>query len=106
MNNPSMTPAREERLLKILLSPHVSEKTNRVGDRYNQVTFKVLRDAAKPEIKDAVEHLFKVKVKGVTVLNVKGKRKRFGASYGRRSDWKKAYVSLETGHEIDFLTAQ
>ncbi len=96
----------EERLLKILLAPHVSEKSNRLTDRYNQVVFKVMPDATKPEIKDAVELLFKVKVKGVTVLNVKGKRKRFGALAGRRSDWKKAYVSLEAGHEIDFLTAQ
>jgi large subunit ribosomal protein L23 len=96
----------EERLLKILLAPHVSEKSNRLTDRYNQVVFKVMPDATKPEIKDAVELLFKVKVKGVTVLNVKGKRKRFGALSGRRSDWKKAYVSLEAGHEIDFLTAQ
>ena len=96
----------EERLLKILLAPHVSEKSNRLTDRYNQVAFKVTRDATKPEIKDAVELLFKVKVTGVTVLHVKGKRKRFGALAGRRSDWKKAYVSLEAGHEIDFLTAQ
>ncbi len=96
----------EERLLKVLLAPHVSEKSNRLTDRYNQVAFKVARDATKPEIKDAVELLFKVKVTGVTVLNVKGKRKRFGALTGRRSDWKKAYVSLEAGHEIDFLTAQ
>ena len=96
----------EERLLKILLAPHVSEKSNRLTDRYNQVVFKVMPDATKPEIKDAVELLFKVKVKGVTVLNVKGKRKRFGALTGRRSDWKKAYVSLEAGHEIDFLGAQ
>jgi large subunit ribosomal protein L23 len=96
----------EERLLKILLAPHVSEKSNRLTDRYNQVAFKVTPDATKPEIKDAVELLFKVKVKGVTVLNVKGKRKRFGAMSGRRSDWKKAYVSLEAGHEINFMAAQ
>ena len=96
----------EERLLKVLLAPHVSEKSNRIAERYNQVTFKVISDATKPEIKAAVELLFKVKVKGVTVLNVKGKRKRFGALAGRRSDWKKAYVSLEAGHEIDFLGAQ
>ncbi len=96
----------EERLLKILLAPHVSEKSNRLTDRYNQVAFKVTRDATKPEIRDAVELLFKVKVKGVTVLNVKGKRKRFGALAGRRSDWKKAYISLEAGHEIDFLGAK
>jgi large subunit ribosomal protein L23 len=96
----------QERLLNILLAPHVSEKSNRIAERYNQVAFKVTRDATKPEIKDAVELLFKVKVKGVTVLNVKGKRKRFGALSGRRSDWKKAYVSLEAGHEIDFLAAK
>ncbi len=96
----------EERLLKILLAPHVSEKATRVAERYNQVVFKVARDAAKPEIKDAVEMLFKVKVEGVTVVNVKGKRKRFGAIQGRRSDWKKAYVSLEAGHEIDFMVAE
>ena len=96
----------EERLLKVLLAPHVSEKSNRLTDRYNQVAFKVARDATKPEIKDAVELLFKVKVTGVTVLNVKGKRKRFGALTGRRSDWKMAYVSLEAGHEIDFLGAK
>ncbi|MCP5159810.1 MAG: 50S ribosomal protein L23 [Gammaproteobacteria bacterium] len=96
----------QERLMKILLAPHISEKANRVAERYNQVVFKVLRDAAKPEIKAAVELMFSVKVKGVTVANVKGKRKRFGAVYGRRSDWKKAYVSLEPGQEIDFLVAE
>jgi len=96
----------QARLLQILLAPHVSEKANRLAERHNQVVFKVLRDATKPEIKDAVESLFKVKVKGVTVLNIKGKRKRFGAMQGRRSDWKKAYVSLEAGHEIDFMVAE
>ncbi|QQS53039.1 MAG: 50S ribosomal protein L23 [Candidatus Competibacteraceae bacterium] len=96
----------QERLLKILLAPHVSEKSNRVAERYNQVVFKVIPDATKPEIRDAVELLFKVKVKGVTVLNVKGKRKRFGSTFGRRSDWKKAYVSLEAGNEIDFMMAE
>jgi large subunit ribosomal protein L23 len=96
----------QERLLKILLAPHVSEKSNRVAERHNQVVFKVARNATKPEIKGAVELLFKVKVKGVTVANVKGKRKRFGAILGRRSDWKKAYVALEAGHEIDFQVAE
>jgi len=96
----------QERLLKILLAPHVSEKSNRVAEQHNQVVFKVARDATKPEIKGAVELLFNVKVKGVTVVNVKGKRKRFGAMFGRRSDWKKAYVALEAGHEIDFLVAE
>ncbi|HOB61771.1 MAG TPA: 50S ribosomal protein L23 [Candidatus Competibacteraceae bacterium] len=96
----------QERLLKILLAPHVSEKANRLTEQYNQVVFRVARDATKPEIKGAVEMLFSVKVKGVTVVNVKGKRKRFGAMQGQRSDWKKAYVSLEAGHEIDFLVAE
>ncbi|HRD66517.1 MAG TPA: 50S ribosomal protein L23 [Candidatus Competibacter sp.] len=96
----------QERLLQILLAPHVSEKANRIAEQHNQVVFEVLRDATKPEIKSAVEMLFNVKVKGVTVLNVKGKRKRFGGRIGRRSDWKKAYVSLEAGHEIDFLVAE
>ena len=96
----------QERLMKVLLAPHVSEKSNRMAERYNQVVFKVARDATKPEIKDAVELLFKVKVKAVTVLNVKGKRKRFGMIHGRRSDWKKAYVALEAGHEIDFMAAE
>lgn len=96
----------QERLLKILLAPHVSEKANRLTEQHNQVVFRVARDATKPEIKGAVEMLFSVKVKGVTVVNVKGKRKRFGAMQGQRSDWKKAYVSLEAGHEIDFLVAE
>ena len=93
----------QERLLKILLAPHISEKSERIADASNQVAFKVLKDATKPEIKSAVEHLFDVKVRAVTVLNVKGKKKRFGAIHGRRKDWKKAYVTLEAGQEIDFL---
>ena len=96
----------QERLLQILRAPHVSEKTNRLTERHNQVVFEVLCDATKPEIKSAVEMLFNVKVRGVTVLNGKGKRKRFGGRIGQRSDWKKAYVSLEAGHEIDFLVAE
>jgi len=93
----------QERLLKVLLAPHISEKSQRVADRHNQVVFKVAKDATKPEIKRAVEFMFDVKVKSVTVANVKGKRKRFGLTYGRRPDWKKAYVSLEAGQEIDFI---
>ncbi len=93
----------QERLLKVLLAPHVSEKSTTVAEAANQVVFKVAKDATKPEIKAAVELLFDVKVKKVTVANMKGKRKRFGAIHGRRSDWKKAYVGLEAGNEIDFL---
>lgn len=93
----------QERLLKVLLAPHVSEKGARAAEVGNQVVFKVATDATKPEIKGAVEMLFNVKVRSVSVANVKGKRKRFGAMQGRRSDWKKAYVSLAEGQEIDFL---
>jgi large subunit ribosomal protein L23 len=95
----------QERLFKVLLAPHVSEKSQFVADAHNQVVFKVSRDATKPEIRQAVEFLFNVKVTEVTTVNVKGKRKRFGALQGRRSDWKKAYVSLAPGQEIDFLRA-
>lgn len=93
----------QERLLKILLAPHVSEKSTRVGDAHNQIVFRVATDASKLEIKSAVETLFNVKVDSVTVLNVRGKNKRFGARPGRRSNWKKAYVRLEAGQDIDFL---
>lgn len=91
-----------ERLMKILLSPHISEKSARAADSGNQFVFKVLRDATKEEIAQAVELMFEVKVEGVQVLNVKGKSKRFGRSQGKRSDWKKAYVALQQGQEIDF----
>lgn len=93
----------QERLMRVLLSPHVSEKTARVGDESNQVVFRVLPDATKPEIKQAVEALFDVKVDAVKVANVRGKAKRFGHVQGRRSNWKKAYVRLAEGYDIDFL---
>ncbi|MEZ5582451.1 MAG: 50S ribosomal protein L23 [Candidatus Competibacteraceae bacterium] len=93
----------QERLMTILLAPHVSEKSTRVADAHNQFVFKVVRNATKPEIKRAVELMFSVNVESVTVVNVKGKRKRFGAIQGRRSDWKKAYVSLKAGQEIQFI---
>lgn len=93
----------QERLMKVLLSPHVSEKSSIVADQNNQIVLKVANDASKPEIKQAVELLFDVKVDRVQVSNVKGKTKRFGAKMGRRSDWKKAYITLQEGQEIDFL---
>ncbi len=96
----------QERLMKVLLGPHVSEKSTRLSDAHNQVVFKVARDAAKPEIKQAVEQLFEVKVESVNIVNVKGKRKRFGRIEGRRSDWKKAYVRLAPGEDIDFLGSE
>jgi large subunit ribosomal protein L23 len=93
----------QERLMKVLLGPHVSEKTTRVADQANQVVFRVLPDASKTEIKKAVELLFEVKVSAVQVSNMKGKLKRFGQSIGRRKNWKKAYVTLAEGQDIDFM---
>mgnify|MGYP006305807455 CR=1 FL=1 len=92
----------KERLMKVLLSPVVSEKASLVADQSRQFAFKVLPDATKPEIGKAVELMFDVKVDQVRVARVKGKSKRFGAVRGRRSDWKKAYVRLQPGHDIDF----
>ncbi|MDA0665531.1 MAG: 50S ribosomal protein L23 [Proteobacteria bacterium] len=92
----------QERLMKILLSPIVSEKSTQMGEQNNQVAFRVLQDATKPEIKAAVELMFKVKVDTVHVLNLKGKAKRYGKTNGRRRDTRKAYVSLSQGQEINF----
>lgn len=96
----------EERLLNVLLAPQISEKATFVAERDNQVIFRVVSDATKPEIKAAVEKLFKVAVKGVQISNVKGKQKRFGRSLGRRQDWKKAYVNLAAGQEINFAASE
>jgi large subunit ribosomal protein L23 len=93
-----------DRLHQVIVAPVISEKSTRAAEKSNQAVFKVLRDAHKPEIKNAVEKLFNVKVEGVRTLNVKGKTKRFGQSMGVRSDWKKAYVTLAEGQEIDFMT--
>ena len=94
----------QERLLQVILAPVVSEKSTMVAEKHQQFVFRVATDATKPEIKAAVEMLFNVKVEGVSTVNVKGKVKRFGRTFGRRKDWKKAYVSLVQGQEID-LTA-
>ena len=91
----------QERLMKILLSPIVSEKSTQMGEQNNQVAFRVLQDATKPEIKAAVELMFKVEVKGVSVVNTKGKTKRFGRSVGRRDNIRKAYVTLKPGQELN-----
>lgn len=97
--------AHEERLMTVLLGPHVSEKSTIAGEN-NQVVFKVRSDATKREIRQAVEKLFEVKVENVTVANVKGKEKRFSQTRGRRSDWKKAYVRLAPGSDIEFLNPE
>jgi large subunit ribosomal protein L23 len=92
----------EGRLASVLLAPIVSEKATAIAEKHNQVLFKVLRDATKPEIKAAVELMFKVEVEAVNVVNVKGKVKKFGRSIGRRDHVKKAYVSLKAGQELNF----
>ena len=92
----------EGRLMQVLVAPIISEKATMVADKTNAVTFKVLQDATKPEIKAAVELMFNVQVKGVSVANIKGKQKRFGRSQGRRDNIRKAYVSLQPGQELNF----
>ena len=96
----------EERLLNILLAPQISEKATFVAEKNEQVIFRVVSDATKPEIKAAVELLFKVSVDNVQVANVKGKKKRFGKFMGNRKDWKKAYVCLAPGQEINFAASE
>ncbi|NOR41370.1 MAG: 50S ribosomal protein L23 [Gammaproteobacteria bacterium] len=96
----------QERLMKVLIAPVVSEKSTRVADANRQFVFKVVKDASKPDVRKAVELMFDVKVDGVQIANVRGKTKRFGQSSGKRSDWKKAYVTLAEGHDIDFMGAE
>jgi large subunit ribosomal protein L23 len=91
-----------ERLMQVLVAPIVSEKSTMVAEKNNQVAFRVLQDATKPEIKAAVELMFKVEVDAVTTVNQKGKAKRFGRNFGRRDHVKKAYVSLKKGQELNF----
>ena len=93
----------QERLMSILLAPVVSEKSSRLADANRQFVFKVMKDASKPEVKKAVELMFNVKVDNVQISNMRGKVKSHGRSIGRRSDWKKAYVTLSEGHDIDFM---
>jgi len=100
-----MTAAKKydsNRLMKVVLAPVVSEKSTMLADRNRQYAFRVTDDATKPEIKAAIELLFKTKVEAVTVSNVKGKEKRFGRFSGRRRSWKKAFVCLAPGQEINF----
>jgi large subunit ribosomal protein L23 len=95
-----------EQLMNVVLAPVVSEKSTMIGDKANQVVFRVADAATKPEIKAAIELLFKVKVSGVKVANVKGKQKRFGRTMGRRRNWRKAYISLAPGQEINFASVE
>ena len=93
----------QQRLMQVLLAPQISEKATYVADKNEQVVFRVASDATKPEIKAAVELLFKVGVESVQVANVKGKQKKFGRFMGSRNNWKKAYVCLKPGQEINFV---
>jgi len=102
-HNPSSAKnkSNEGRLMQVLVAPIVSEKATMIADKTNAVTFKVLQDATKFEIKAAVQLMFKVDVQSVAVLNIKGKTKRFGKSVGRRDNIRKAYVTLKPGQEIN-----
>ncbi len=95
-----------ERIMMVIDGPHTSEKTTLLAEDNNQITFKVDRKATKQEIKAACEQLFDVKVKKVTVMNAKGKTKRFSQRLGRRKSYKKAYVTLHEGYDINFATTE
>ena len=97
--------AHQERLMTVIRGPHLSEKAH-IAAENNQIVFKVRHDATKSEIRQAVELLFEVSVDNVTVVNVKGKAKRFGMTRGQRADWKKAYVTLKEGQDINFIGAE
>ena len=110
MSTPA-TGKNTQRLMQVLLAPVVSEKSTFIGEKNDQYTFRVSGDATKPEIKAAVELMFstkdkKIEVLSVQVTNVKGKEKRFGRFMGRRNNWKKAYVRLKSGQEINFAAGE
>ena len=96
----------QERLMSVLLAPIISEKATFIADKHEQVVFRVAQDATKPEVKAAVELMFKVEVEKVQIANVMGKEKRFGRFMGRRRNWKKAYVRLAAGQEINFAATE
>ena len=101
-----MSTTGKERLTTILIAPHVSEKSARLGADGNQYVFRVRTDATRPEIRAAVQYMFEVKVDSVRVLNLPGKRKRFGRELGQRQAWKKAYVRLAAGQTIELAGAE
>jgi large subunit ribosomal protein L23 len=100
-----MSSIANSKLAAVLLGPVISEKSSVIAESDSRIVFKVRKDSTKNQIKKAVELMFDVKVNSVQVLNVKGKVKRSGRTLGKRSDWKKAYVKLENGYDIDFVTA-
>jgi large subunit ribosomal protein L23 len=96
----------KNRLYQVLLAPRITEKSTRVGEESNQYIFRVVQDAKKSEVREAVEMLFDVSVESVRIVNVKGKNKSFRMRPGKRSDWKKAYVRVQAGQVIDLLGAE
>ena len=94
---------KNSQTLNAILAPQITEKATFIADKYNQVAFKVKKNATKDKVKQAIELMFKVEVTAVNLLNMKGKTKRRGNNYGKRADWKKAYVSLKPGQEINFV---
>jgi large subunit ribosomal protein L23 len=96
----------QDRLLQVILAPQITEKATYIADKHQQIAFKVRTDSTKAEIKAAVELVFKVEVEKVATINVGGKTKRAGKRVGKRNDWKKAYVSLKPGQEINFAATE
>ena len=94
---------KNSQTLNAIVAPQITEKATYVADKFNQVAFKVRKSATKDQVKEAVELMFKVEVTAVNLLNMKGKTKRHGNNFGKRADWKKAYVSLKPGQEINFV---
>ena len=94
---------KKSQTLNVIVAPQITEKATYVADKFNQVAFKVRKSATKDQVKEAVELMFKVEVAAVNLLNMKGKTKRRGNNFGKRADWKKAYVSLKPGQEINFV---
>lgn len=103
MSAPAMN---QERLMQVILAPQISEKATFIAEKNEQIVLRVVNDATKPEVKAAVELLFKVQVESVQIANMKGKQKRFGRTMGRRKDWKKAFVCLKPGQEINFAAGE
>jgi large subunit ribosomal protein L23 len=106
MSQAPAAPKNQERLMQVLLAPIISEKSTFIGEKRNQYVFRVASSATKPEIKAAVELMFKTQVKSVSVMTVHGKEKRSGRFIGRRNNWKKAYVALAAGQEINFAEGE
>lgn len=96
----------DKRLYQVILGPHTTEKSVRLADKHRQVVFRVLKDATKQEVCSAIKKLFSVEVEAVQIVNIKGKKKYFKQRAGRRSDWKKAYISLAEGHDINVANFQ